>query len=129
MVSLVRDDDLLITGFDFDEKSILVHLNDGRVISAPLAWYPTLLKATDAQRRHWELLGGGEGAHWPEIDEDLSLKGFLLGNPAAGSEEYWRRHRPKSAYVAIDLDILAELDTEERINAALRQFLHRGAAG
>jgi len=45
----------------------------------PLVWYPRLLQATAAQRQNWELLGDGEGIHWPDVDEDLSAKGFYGG--------------------------------------------------
>tara|TARA_B100000678_G_scaffold196272_1_gene164686 strand:+ start:1030 stop:1293 length:264 start_codon:yes stop_codon:yes gene_type:complete len=63
----------------FDDASLIVDLMDGRTISAPLAWYPRLLKATPEQRAHWEKAGGGFGIHWPEIDEDLSTEGLLRG--------------------------------------------------
>lgn len=66
----------------FDEASLIVDLMDGRTISAPLAWYPRLLKATPQQRAHWEKAGAGYGIHWPEIDEDLSTEGLLRGAPA-----------------------------------------------
>ena len=52
---------------------------DGRTISAPLAWYPRLLQATEEQRKSWKIAGGGYGIHWPEIDEDLSTEGLLRG--------------------------------------------------
>jgi hypothetical protein len=52
-------------------------LADGREISAPLAWFPRLRDATDAQRRHWRLIGGGVGIHWPDIDEDVSVSGLI----------------------------------------------------
>lgn len=55
---------------------------DGRTITVPLAWYPRLLNATQEQRDHWELSGGGYGIHWPGIDEDLSTEGLLCGAPA-----------------------------------------------
>ncbi len=66
----------------FDEHSLIVDLMDGRSISAPLAWYPRLLRATPHQRKHWERVGEGYGVHWPEIDEDLSTEGLLRGAPA-----------------------------------------------
>ena len=65
-----------------DEHSLIVDLMDGRTISAPLAWYPRLLKANPEQRAHWESCAGGYGIHWPEIDEDLSTEGLLRGAPA-----------------------------------------------
>ena len=64
------------------EDELTVALADGRRISVPLAWYPRLLHASPEQRAHWELLGDGEGIHWPDIDEDLSVAGILRGMPA-----------------------------------------------
>ena len=66
----------------FDDASLIVDLMDGRTISAPLAWYPRLLRATSEQRGHWEKAGAGYGIHWPEVDEDLSTEGLLRGAPA-----------------------------------------------
>lgn len=57
---------------------------DGRTISAPLAYYPRLLKATPDQRSWWKISGASHGIHWPEIDEDLSIEGLLRGIPAPG---------------------------------------------
>lgn len=65
-----------------DDDLITVDLMDGRIISAPLAWYPALLHATPEQRSHWRIAGGGFGIHWPELDEDLSTQGLLRGAPA-----------------------------------------------
>jgi hypothetical protein len=64
------------------EDELTVVLADGRRVSVPLAWFPRLLHASPAQRSNWELLGDGEGIHWPEIDEDLSVAGILRGTPA-----------------------------------------------
>lgn len=61
---------------------IIAHLLDGRTISVPLLWSWRLSKATEAQRQHYELLGDGQGIHWPEIDEDISVEGMLHGSPA-----------------------------------------------
>ena len=61
---------------------LVVHLTDGRVLSVPLAWFPRLLEASSDQLSHWELLGNGEGIHWPDVDEDLSIEGLLRGTPA-----------------------------------------------
>ena len=64
------------------EDTLTVDLLDGRTISVPLAWYPRLLHATQAQRKNWRLAGGGYGIHWPDVDEDLSTEGLLRGAPA-----------------------------------------------
>ena len=69
----------------FTRDSIVVNLMDGRTISAPLMWYPKLLKATLKQKAHWEICGGGYGIHWPDIDEDLSTEGLLRGAAAPNS--------------------------------------------
>ncbi len=61
------------------EDELTVLLADGRKISVPLAWFPRLLHATADQRQNFELLGEGEGIHWPDIDEDLSVAGLLRG--------------------------------------------------
>ncbi len=61
------------------DVAIFVELLDGRTISAPLVWFPRLLQAKKAQLENWELLGDGEGIHWPELDEDLSVAGLLAG--------------------------------------------------
>ena len=55
---------------------------NGRTIIVPLAWYPRLQNASLAQRKNWQVAGGGYGIHWPDIDEDLSTEGLLRGAPA-----------------------------------------------
>jgi hypothetical protein len=65
-----------------DEDALQVDLMDGRSIRVPLAWYPSLLDATEVQRSNWEVCGGGYGIHWPELDEHLSSEGLLRGAPA-----------------------------------------------
>jgi hypothetical protein len=54
-----------------------VVLADGREVSAPLAWFPRLNEASDAQRRNWRLIGRGIGIHWPDLDEDISVESLL----------------------------------------------------
>jgi hypothetical protein len=66
------------------EDELTVGLADGRAITVPLVWFPRLLRATPASRSRWELLGDGEGIHWPDADEDLSVEGLLAGNRARG---------------------------------------------
>jgi len=61
------------------EDELTVLLADGRKISVPLVWFPRLLHATADQRQNFELLGEGEGIHWPDVDEDLSVAGLLRG--------------------------------------------------
>jgi hypothetical protein len=61
------------------DDEIVVSLADGRRISVPLAWSPRLLGATAVQRAKFEILGDGQGIHWPDVDEDLSVEGLLAG--------------------------------------------------
>lgn len=66
----------------FSDDSIHVELEDGREISAPLAFYPRLLTAKRDQLANWQISAGGFGIHWPDLDEDLSSEGLLTGAPA-----------------------------------------------
>ncbi len=67
------------------DDELTVWLADGRAITVPLVWFPRLLGASSEARDRWEILGDGEGIHWPEADEDLSVEGLLSGNRAAGT--------------------------------------------
>ena len=67
------------------EDSLVIDLLDGRTISAPLAWYPRLLHGAPEERNRWRLIGDGEGIHWPDLDEDLSVENLLLGKASGES--------------------------------------------
>ena len=58
----------------------MVHLEDGRSLSAPLEWFPRLRDAKDEDRNNWRFIGKGYGIHWPTLDEDISVPS-LLGVP------------------------------------------------
>src|SRR6185503_19352833 len=62
---------------EVSNESITAHLIDGRVISVPLAWSWRLSEATPRQRANFEILGDGQWAHWPDLDEDISVEGML----------------------------------------------------
>jgi hypothetical protein len=70
-----------------NEETITVELTDGRTVSAPLAWYPRLFHATAAERNNWRLIGEGEGIHWHDVDEDISVEGLVLGKPSGESQQ------------------------------------------
>lgn len=61
----------------FTDDELVVALADGRRISAPLEWFPRLLRATPAQRANWSLIGRGVGIHWEDVDEDISVRSLL----------------------------------------------------
>jgi hypothetical protein len=63
----------------FDDVMMHVSFRDGRVLSVPLAWFPTLRNATPEQRARCEIGGGGIGLHWEELDEDVSVAGLMAG--------------------------------------------------
>jgi len=65
-----------------DDDNLKVDLADGRRVIVPLAWFPRLLHAKPDQRRNWRLVGDGQGVHWPDLDEDLSVTGLLRGTAA-----------------------------------------------
>jgi hypothetical protein len=73
------------------EDTLSVDLTDGRTISVPLAWYPRLLYGTPGERNHWRLIGQGEGIHWPDLDEDLSVEGLLAGRRSGESQNSLQR--------------------------------------
>lgn len=70
-----------------NEDELSVELADGRRVSVPLAWFPRLLHANADQRSNWQLLGDGQGIHWPDVDEDLSVEGLLRGTAAPGASK------------------------------------------
>ena len=66
-------------GVGFTDTELVVTLTDGRTISVPLAWYERLAQASTDQLQDYQILGNGDGIHWPQLDEDLSVKGLLQG--------------------------------------------------
>ena len=68
------------------DNNLNVDLVDGRTISVPIAWYPRLVHGTPAERAKWELIGRGEGIHWPGLDEDISVENLLSGARSGESQ-------------------------------------------
>jgi hypothetical protein len=73
------------------EDTLGVDLTDGRTISVPLAWFPRLLHATQEERNNWRLIGKGQGIHWEDIDEDISVEGLLAGRPSGESQTSFKK--------------------------------------
>ena len=73
------------------DDALTVELTDGRTLSAPLAWYPRLAHGTPEERGHWRFIGGGEGIHWPDLDEDISVENLLAGKPSGESQRSLKR--------------------------------------
>ncbi|MCK9419744.1 MAG: DUF2442 domain-containing protein [Nitrospirae bacterium] len=73
------------------EDTLSVDLSDGRTISVPLAWFPRLLHATPAEKKNWRLIGKGQGVHWEDIDEDISVEGLLAGRRSGESQNSFKK--------------------------------------
>ncbi len=73
------------------EDTLTVELRDGRTVSVPIAWYPRLSHGSDSERSDWRLIGEGLGIHWPQLDEDISVEGLLLGYPSNESPDSIQR--------------------------------------
>ena len=82
---------LKATAVEVTDDAVIVELADGRSISAPLAWYPRLFHGTVAERAHCRLIAGGEGIHWPDLDEDISIEGIVAGRPSGESPRSLQR--------------------------------------
>lgn len=80
MSTLAVEMHALAENVEFTDNDMVVSLIDGRQVSVPLVWFPLLVNATKSQLENFELLGDGEGIHWPEIDIDLSVAGLLHGS-------------------------------------------------
>ena len=76
---------------EIDQETLKVDLVDGRSVSVPLAWYPRLMHGTHEQRSNWRLIGAGEGLHWPDLDEDISVENLILGKPSGESQRSFKQ--------------------------------------
>jgi hypothetical protein len=72
-----KESESLAADVRFNKDKIHVRLRDGREISVPLEWFPTLKEASPKQRRNWRLIGKGIGINWPDLDEDISVSALL----------------------------------------------------
>jgi hypothetical protein len=81
------------------DDTLSVDLVDGRTVSVPLAWYPRLSHGSVAERDNWQLVGRGEGIHWPDLDEDISVESLLAGRRSGESQpsfDRWLRSRKQA---------------------------------
>jgi hypothetical protein len=73
------------------DDTLHVDLSDGRSISVPIAWFPRLLHSSVQERNNWRLIGKGQGIHWEDIDEDISIEGLLAGRPSGESQKSFKK--------------------------------------
>ena len=98
-MSVLVDDDRFVveaTKVVVSDDTLTIHLEDGRSILVPLAWYPRLLHGTPRERNNFEI--GAFGIHWPDLNEDISIRGLLLGQKSGESLKSikrWLRYRAR----------------------------------
>ena len=93
---VVEADSIVAAAVSVTDDCLTIELTDGRSLSVPLAWYPRLQHGTPVERSNWRLIGHGEGIHWPDLDEDISISGLLAGRPSGESSkslEQWLKTR------------------------------------
>ena len=86
----------LVQAVTVTRDALRVDLSDGRTISVPLAWFPRLVYGSSAERKNWRLIGQGQGIHWEDLDEDVSVENLLAGRPSGESQKSfaaWLRQR------------------------------------
>jgi hypothetical protein len=82
---------LKATAVRVTDDALIVELADGRTVSAPLVWYPRLVHGSAAERGNFRLIGDGEGVHWPDLDEDISVEGVLAGRASGESPRSFQK--------------------------------------
>ena len=90
-VSAIEERDAKVTQVAVTDDALTAELADGRTISGPLTWYPRLVHATLAERNNWRLIGDGEGIHWADLDEDISVNNLMTGQPSGESRRSFER--------------------------------------
>lgn len=100
MSILTNEREPLAVGVIVTDSFISIGLDDARQLTVPISWYPRLAIATTAERRNWQLLGGGYAIEWPDLDEHIGIAGLLAGRrsgESAASFERWRKSRTGQA--------------------------------
>jgi len=77
MSTLTINKSVIASDLWFEGDKMYVSLDDGREIAVPVEWFPTLRDASEKQRNNWRFIGGGEGIHWEDLDEDVLVEGLL----------------------------------------------------
>ena len=91
MSSLTNKTEVQATSVAANQVEKKVDLTDGRTIIVPLGWFPRLRHATQNERNHWRLISHGAGIHWPNLDEDISVRNLLDGQPSGESQRSFQR--------------------------------------
>jgi len=97
------------------DDALVADLADGRTIAAPLAWFPRLAHGTPAERANWRLIAGGEGIHWPDLDEDISVASLLAGRRSGESFDADGIHTQNATFVATVLSLYSYWSVAVRV--------------
>ncbi len=90
-ISTIEIQPTLAEHISINEESLTIDFVDGRTVSVPLEWYPRLLYGTPQERSNWRLIGQGEGIHWHDLDEDISIENVWSGKPSGESQRSLKR--------------------------------------
>lgn len=93
MTSLTTElfETLVIQKLTITDDTLSVDLSDGRTIFVPLAWYPRLQHGSIEERNDYRFIVAGSGIHWNQLDEDISVKNLILGQPSGESQKSFQR--------------------------------------
>lgn len=92
MTSLIpKSDPPRVVDVHFTDEDFRVTLNDSRILSIPLTWYPRLLHGSSSERQNWQLLGNGYGIEWIDLDEHISVEGLLADRRSGESDRSLHR--------------------------------------
>lgn len=89
--SVARTREALADEVRVTDDELIVELVDGRTVSVPISWFPRLLHGGPKERANWRLIGRGEGVHWPDLDEDISVEDLLAGHGSGETQDSLRR--------------------------------------
>jgi hypothetical protein len=83
--------DALAQSIEVNDEALIAELADGRTITVPIAWFPRLAHGTPQERANWRLIAAGQGIHWPDLDEDISVDSLLAGRRSVESQASLRK--------------------------------------
>jgi hypothetical protein len=110
MSSSLVDESLIPVDVQVDDAMIRVRFRGGLEIATPVDRFPRLKEAPAEKRQRWQLNGKGYGIHWPDVDEDISVRGLFAGI----------QPQPKSAIEQVPALVGDLLRTTKRLNAMFK---------
>src|ERR1035437_3292068 len=114
--------DALAQSVSVSDDALVAELADGRTITVPLAWFPRLAHGTPAERANLRLIAGGEGIHWPDLDEDISVESLLAGRRSGETQESLRRWLQRLESAGSQGAALRSIPREIRLTSHMRPW-------